>query len=121
MFCNQCGEENRNDRKFCSNCGSPLIDYTKPKENLVFPEDIKKEQQLQKANKTAKIFDIISVSLFLTSILLTAISLFVENQNAKLVLTIISLVLYVIILANIIAKIVILKKSNKKEVEEKKN
>ena len=29
MFCNQCGEENRNDRKFCSNCGAKLRDYTK--------------------------------------------------------------------------------------------
>lgn len=44
MFCNECGENNRNDRKFCTNCGAPLRDYTKPRENLIMPEEIENKQ-----------------------------------------------------------------------------
>lgn len=40
MFCSQCGTENRNDRKFCSQCGAKLPDYTKPREDLVMPEEV---------------------------------------------------------------------------------
>ena len=56
MFCTECGEENRNDRKFCTNCGKPLRDYTKPRENLLMPEDIENaKENLIKKNKKKKI------------------------------------------------------------------
>ena len=55
MFCTECGQENRNDRKFCTNCGKPLRDYTKPRENLLMPNDIEKAQQEVKSNNKFKL------------------------------------------------------------------
>ena len=62
MFCNQCGEDNRNDRKFCTNCGAPLRDYTKPRENLIMPEEIEqKKASVAHKNKVVKVFNIINL------------------------------------------------------------
>ena len=55
MFCNQCGKENRNDRKFCMECGAKLKDYTKPVENPILITDISnKQEEVVKRNKFNK-------------------------------------------------------------------
>ena len=65
MFCTECGEKNRNDRKFCTNCGKPLKDYTKPRENLLMPEDIEKaKENVKKQNKKKKTLTFIAILLF---------------------------------------------------------
>jgi uncharacterized membrane protein YvbJ len=62
MFCTECGEKNRNDRKFCTNCGKPLKDYTKPRENLLMPEDIEKaKEDVKKQNKKKIILNVIFI------------------------------------------------------------
>ena len=86
MFCNECGTENRNDRKFCTNCGAKLIDYTKPRENLVMPEDIEKEQQLvAKRNSLSKRFNIALALILLAAIALT-VATFLFDGKIRLVL-----------------------------------
>lgn len=86
MYCNECGKENRNDRKFCTNCGASLIDYTKPRENLVMPEEIEKEQNLvAKRNSLTKKFNIALAIILLLAIGLT-ITTFVFNGTLRLVL-----------------------------------
>lgn len=95
MFCNQCGEENRNDRKFCSNCGAPLKDYTKPRENLIMPEDVENyEKKTKKYDKSLKIFKILMLISFLCAIILLAVSFFVKGK-AQMALIIISIVMFV--------------------------
>lgn len=92
MFCNECGTENRNDRKFCTNCGAPLTDYTKPRENLVMPEDVKKEQeQVIKKNKTIKKFNIALAIIMILAIGLT-ISTFICTGKIKFIIGAIALI-----------------------------
>ena len=80
MFCNQCGFENRNDRKFCANCGAPLKDYTKPRENLIMPEEIALEQEIvQTRNKVKKITRLLMFTFFLLAVVFTIISFFVDG------------------------------------------
>lgn len=75
MYCKQCGEQNRNDRKFCVNCGARLTDYTKPKDNLLMPDDViktnKKKKRLKKLNLfcniMAVVFIVFAVGLVVTS------------------------------------------------------
>ena len=98
MFCNKCGKENRNDRKFCTNCGEPLRDYTKPRENLIMPQDIEREQQLvSKINKLAKIFNIIMAFVLLAAATLTVGTFFVP-EKLRLVAGIASVSLFAIFL-----------------------
>ena len=86
MYCNECGTENRNDRKFCTNCGASLTDYTKPRENLVMPEDIEKEQNLvAKRNSLTKKFNIALAIILLLAIGLT-VTTFIFNGTFRLVL-----------------------------------
>ena len=95
MFCNQCGEENRNDRKFCSSCGAQLRDYTKPRENLLMPDDIKKEQEYVKnKNHLIKVFYISMAIILLIAAVLTITSFFVPG-NWKLITAIISTCFYI--------------------------
>lgn len=100
MFCQECGEENRNDRKFCANCGAPLRDYTKPRENLVMPDDVNNTHiKNLKIKKTNLIFNIILGILLLIGILFLIVTFFTVD-NLQLTFSIISLsslILYIII------------------------
>lgn len=108
MFCTECGEENRNDRKFCTNCGSPLKDYTKPRENLIMPEEIQKQQEtIAKKNKLKKIFRITSCLCLLIAIILT-ISTFFIQEKIQLVFTIICFVMYLLFFVLLIAKKIVI-------------
>ena len=104
MFCTECGTENRNDRKFCTNCGKPLRDYTKPRENLLMPEDITKAQEKVKAKKAlANAFNVaIVISLLLA--VACAIAIFFTTEVAKTVFVCTSCVLFVLTLVFIIIK-----------------
>ena len=80
MFCDQCGSENRNDRKFCSNCGAPLTNYTKVKENLIMPEEIEKKQDVVKNRQhIKKVAKAILWVLFGFALLTTILSFFVDG------------------------------------------
>ena len=98
MFCNECGTKNRNDRKFCTNCGAKLTDYTKPRENLIMPEDIEKQQQdIAKKNLLCKRFNISLAIIMIVAIALT-ISTFVVNTKLRLIVGICSFSSYIIFL-----------------------
>ena len=55
MFCKNCGAENRNDSKFCMQCGAKLDDYTKPKQNLLMPDDVKIQNEIDRNKIIAKV------------------------------------------------------------------
>ena len=100
MFCKDCGEENRNDRKFCANCGAPLRDYTKPRENLIMPEDVNKAHTKKlKIKKTNLIFNVILGILLLVGIIFLITTFFVieDLQLTFSIISLSSLILYVII------------------------
>lgn len=112
MFCNECGTENRNDRKFCTNCGAALIDYTKPRENLVMPEDIENEQKnIAKRNSLTKKFNIALAIILLLAIGLT-ITTFVFDGTIRLVLGACALASCVVFLIVWRIKVVKIKKIN---------
>ena len=110
MYCKECGTENRNDRKFCTNCGKPLEDYTKPKEDLIMPEEIKEKQDnVSTRKKIIKNLNIVSLSLLAVGVILSIISFFV-TKKVKIALLIVAIVFYIIIIGIEIAKSAINKK-----------
>lgn len=110
MFCENCGKENRNDRKFCMECGAKLHDYTKPKEDLIFQKDIdEKQESVEKNNKIQNRFNIALLVLLVLAIACTTISFFV-SETAEIVLVVSSIVLYIVFFILIIVKKNILKK-----------
>ena len=114
MFCNQCGEDNRNDRKFCTNCGAPLRDYTKPRENLIMPEEIEEKQNIVKhKNKIAKVFTIVNLILQLIVVTLLIVSFFVK-EPADMILLVIAIIFEIAFFACLIIKNKIINKANKK-------
>ena len=80
MFCNECGTENRNDRKFCTNCGAELIDYTKPRENLVMPEDVEKKQEVAERKSLTKKFNIALALIMLVTIALAVAAFYFSGK-----------------------------------------
>ncbi|MBO5954560.1 MAG: zinc-ribbon domain-containing protein [Clostridia bacterium] len=116
MFCSECGHQNRNDRKFCSECGSKLQDYTKPVENVVMPEDIKKAKDVvNQRNKVSKVCNIIIWVFFALSILLLVPILFVKCNNLKIVFACSACVCFVGMIATFVVKKALLMKINKAE------
>ena len=92
MFCTQCGQENRNDRKFCEACGAELKDYTKPVENTIMPGEIEENQtNVKKLNKTIKGLNLSSAILFIVSIAAYIVTYF-TTDIVKFVLNITALV-----------------------------
>ncbi len=115
MFCSQCGQENRNDRKFCSNCGAPLKDYTKPAQNLIMPEDIIKQQtNIEKRNKVARGLNILLSIIFCFAVVFT-ILLFVLPNRAQGAMTILAIVFDVLFIVVCIVKACTLKKYKNKQ------
>ena len=123
MFCKECGENNRNDRKFCTNCGAPLRDYTKPRENLIMPEEIKtKQSQVANYNKNERILKIVSTVALLLSIIFLIAS-FVTDKTIQLTFIISSLIMITIFIICLVIKMLIIKKRkqiNKNANNEKK-
>ena len=125
MFCNQCGEENRNDRKFCLNCGAPLKDYTKPVENTINPEEIEEKQKIvEKKNKVNDILKILSISFVVVAIILSILS-FAAGDNFVMPILIIALICYFVSLVLYITKSAMYfrtkKKINQNNVEQEEN
>ncbi len=46
MFCNNCGSENRDDAKFCSNCHAPINPQSYPNNSPATPENFRKKQNI---------------------------------------------------------------------------
>lgn len=114
MFCNQCGEENRNDRKFCTNCGQPLRDYTKPRENLIMPEEIEEKQKVvHRKNNLSKIFSLILLGLQLIVVALLVVS-FLVKEPADIICLIVGLGVEFISVVLLIVKNRLIKKANQK-------
>ena len=110
MFCNECGTENRNDRKFCTNCGASLIDYTKPRENLIMPEDIERKQEIVAKRKSLnKRFNIVLALIMLVTIALTVLA-FYYKEKLRLILGVCALLSCLLFLIVWIVKVVKIKK-----------
>lgn len=119
MFCRECGEDNRNDRKFCTNCGAPLQDYTKEKPELLMPEDIEKKQEfVYMKTKVYKILNMILWPLVAVSAVLTTISFWLDD-NAKFATIVIALVLIAGCFGLILAKRTLRKNAKNLNNEEK--
>ena len=115
MFCNECGTENRNDRKFCTNCGAELIDYTKPRENLIMPEDIEKKQEIVAKRKSLiKRFNIALALIMLITIALT-VFVFYYKENLRIVLGACALPSSLIFIIVWIIKVIKIKRLNKNQ------
>ena len=113
MFCNECGTENRNDRKFCTNCGAKLIDYTKPRENLIMPEDIEKKQEIVAKRKSLnKRFNIALALIMLITITLT-VATFCFGVKLRIYLGASALVSCAIFIIIWIVKVIKIKKLSK--------
>ena len=113
MFCNECGTENRNDRKFCTNCGAPLIDYTKPRENLIMPEDVENKQEIVAKRKSlTKRFNLALSLIMLVVIALTVLA-FYYKAKLRIIFGAGALVACLIFLLVWIIKVVKIKKLNK--------
>ncbi|MBR6778654.1 MAG: zinc-ribbon domain-containing protein [Clostridia bacterium] len=95
MFCKECGSENRNDRKFCTNCGAKLRDYTQPREDLIMPEDIQKaKDNVLTKNKLKNKFNVAKLLILLAAIAFT-ITTFLFDNVVQMVLIITSVTLFV--------------------------
>ena len=105
MFCRDCGSENRNDSKFCTNCGKPMKDYTKPVENVIMPDDIKQKQEAVKnQNHTIKKLTIVMYILFIAGIALLVGGFFIDSNVARIVLMTLGFVLITAGLATMMLK-----------------
>ena len=95
MYCNECGHNNRNDRKFCSECGKPLKDYAKTEKELILPEQVDKEkEQINKFNKNNKRFSLVLICLLVAAIALT-VTTFLLTDMAQLIVSVIAAACYV--------------------------
>lgn len=113
MFCNSCGHENRNDRKFCENCGEKLRDYTKPRENLIMPEEIEAKQNfIKKRNVIAKSFNI-SLAIILVLGIALLIMTFLFKGAISYILSLISASVFVVFLCVWFAKSIVLRRFTK--------
>lgn len=95
MFCEVCGAKNRNDSKFCNNCGNELTPYTKKvtEEELVMPDKVESEKVvITKNSKLKKILDISMLCLLVLAILFTCLSFAISSATLGLILT--SMVFY---------------------------
>ena len=114
MFCTECGTENRNDRKFCTNCGKPLRDYTKPRENLLMPEDITNAQEnVKKKNACLKRLNIATVISLIIAVG-CLVAAFLMPGTIRYVLTYVSIGFVAVSALLIISKTRVIKKFNKK-------
>jgi len=114
MYCTECGTENRNDRKFCTNCGKPLRDYTKPRENLLMPEDISKAQEnVKKKNTCIKRLNIATIISLILATICLVVAFFTES-TVRYTLTFVSVGFALVACILIIAKATVIKKFNKK-------
>ena len=125
MFCRECGTENRNDRKFCYNCGAKLKDYTKPVENTIKPEEIEEKQKIvENKNKVNNVLKILSTSFVIVAIILSILS-FVVGDNLLMPILIITFICYFVSLLLYIIKSTISygtkKKLNQTNVEKEEN
>ena len=113
MFCSECGFKNRNDRKFCQNCGTALHDYTKPKQNLIQPKELERAQaEVVEARQIKRAFNIGNLCVVLALIVCVALS-FVFGGTAKLVILIVSICLLVLYIILGIVQFVLLKAKQK--------
>lgn len=126
MFCKNCGTENRNDSKFCLNCGEKLPDYTKPRENLLMPEDVKNAQvtaqKKEKLNRTILWLNIVSIISLIIAVTFTILSFF-KIKFVAIIIGLIFCAIYIILtIVNIaMVKASLKKKANNLDKDSKKN
>ncbi len=115
MFCGKCGHENRNDRKFCMNCGASLRDYTQPRENLLMPDDVKEQhEQALKHNRSIIALNITMWVLFVISIVFVVVSFFI-GKVPQLILAIGAVVVLITFLILAVIRNRKVKNNSKKE------
>lgn len=113
MYCNQCGEENRNDRKFCTNCGAQLRDYTKPKQNLIMPDDLIATNKAKKALKVwALVFTVLAVLFAVATVALLVVA-FVEGFSLGSVYAKCALICFGVLIAVILLRLIVAIKQTK--------
>lgn len=121
MFCNNCGEDNRDDRDFCIRCGKVLKEGIQKTPKQIKKEEKERYDHIFCNTKTYHVINIILWSLVLVSAILTLISYYLKD-NAKFVVIIIAFVLLLCCFGLVISKRV-MRKHAKEQVrhEEKTN
>ncbi len=109
MFCKNCGAENRNDSKFCMQCGAKLDDYTKPKQNLLMPDDVKIQNEIDRNKIIAKVLYYVGLLFLLAGLVFIFCSLFF----LKIPFIIVSIVCFVAMVGLSIANLCINKRVKK--------
>lgn len=122
MFCKECGAENRNDGKFCSNCGAKLTDYTKTptQEELLMPQDVVDNTNKQKqAKKHYRVRQVVSIILIICACACVLISNLVikNNRTLQLGLSCLAIILSVVYIGLIVTNAKYLKKIKNEKSE----
>ncbi|MBR1987573.1 MAG: zinc-ribbon domain-containing protein [Clostridia bacterium] len=92
MFCNNCGEDNRDDRDFCIRCGKPLKEGIQKTPKQIKKEEKEKYDHILCNSRTYQIINIILWSLVSVSAILTLISYYLKG-NAKFAIIVIAFIL----------------------------
>lgn len=119
MFCNQCGEDNRDDRDFCIRCGAPLKEGIEKTPKQIKKEEKEKYDYIRCETKTYNIINIILWSLLSVAAVLTLISFYLEN-NAKFVIVLIAFILLLGCFGLVITKRTMRKKTKEQVRKEDK-
>lgn len=122
MYCKECGEENKNNAKFCSNCGKPMKDYTAPtkQEDLLMPQDLIEAEDKRKHLKKRFIArQIVSIILIITACACMLVSNFVikNHRTIQLALSCIAILLTIIYIALIVVNAKVAKKLKNEKAE----
>ncbi len=119
MFCNQCGEDNREDREFCTKCGNPLKEGIEKTPKQIKKEEKEKYDHIICDTKTYQVINMILWPLVVVSAILTLISFYLEDK-AKFVVIIIAFVLLLGCFGLVISKRVMRKHTKEQVRQEEK-
>ena len=117
MFCSQCGEDNRDDREFCTRCGKPLKDGAGKTPKQIKKEEKEKYEYVRCETKTYHIINMILWPLVVIAAILTFISFYLSDSG-KFVLSIIAFTLLLCCFGLVISKRVMRKHTKQQKRQE---
>lgn len=86
MHCYNCGAENRNDRRFCTECGAKLKSYTNPDQVIANERDWVEEKPAKK-RLFNKIVIILEVILFVIAAIFAVLAIVLTNFKFPFLIT----------------------------------
>ena len=113
MHCYHCGAENRNDRRFCTECGAKLKSYTNPDQVITNSEDVKDEKPTKK-RVFNKIIVICEIVLFIIAAVFAVLAIVLTKFKFAFLITAASCfgVILLLALVDAIVNAIVNKKNN---------